>query len=345
MTTPSRQAVDADGGVPLGATKAILGLVLRALRGNSVVSLFVALQLILVVLSLLSPQGFRYLSATNLTVMMRAVPPLAILAVGVGLLMIAGEYDLSVGSNYTFSAVVLAATYNQGYNPFFAVAVALTCGTLIGLLNGLITLRFDIPSFITTLGAMLAWKGGVLLYNGASTESFRPATVFSTIFAAGVGVGDVQVSASLFWLVLVGVGLAVLLHRHWFGNHLYAVGGNTAAAVAIGVRPFRTKMIAFGITGACAAFAGVLATSRIHSAQPGQGAGLELQAIAACVIGGVALSGGRGTVLGMVLGTWLVFTIQDVLLLVGAPGFYLDIFVGVLIAGAVVVNRAVRGAG
>lgn len=316
----------------------------RLLRANSVLSMFVVLQLVLIVAALAMPDSFRYLSATNVNVMVRAVPPLAIMAMGVGLLMIAGEFDLSVGSNYTFSAVVMASSFNAGVDPFLAAGLALATGTMIGVLNGLVTLKFDIPSFITTLGAMLVWKGGVLFYNGASAEPFRPGSAFDSIFANGVPVGAVQLSAGLFWLIVIAVAFTLLLDRHRFGNQLFAVGGNVAAAVAIGVRPLMTKMIAFAVTGGCAAFAGILATSRIHSAQPGQGAGLELQAIAACVIGGVALTGGRGSVLGMVLGTWLVFTIQDVLLLVGAPGFYLDIFVGALIAGAVIVNRAVRGA-
>lgn len=312
-------------------------------RANSVLALFVVLQLVLIAAALAFPEDFHYLSATNVNVMVRAIPPLAIMAMGVGLLMVAGEYDLSVGSNYTFSAVVLASTFNAGVDPFAAALIALATGTLIGLLNGVVTLRFDIPSFITTLGAMLAWKGGVLFYNGASAEPFRPGLSFNTLFADGVRAGSVQLSAGLFWLVLLAGLFHLLLHRHRFGNHLYAVGGNGTAARAIGVRPAATKLVAFAIAGGCAAFAGVLATARVHSAQPGQGAGLELQAIAACVIGGIALSGGRGSVLGMVLGTWLVFTIQDVLLLVGAPGFYLDIFVGALIVGAAILNRAVRG--
>lgn len=318
--------------------------IVQLLRANSILSLFVALQIILVVAALAMPDDFRYLSAPNINVMVRAIPPLAIMAMGVGILMIAGEFDLSVGSNYTFSAVVLASTFNAGLDPFLAALIALAAGTLIGLINGVITLRFDIPSFITTLGAMLAWKGGVLFYNGASAEPFRPGPPFDTLFAEGVTLGSIQLSAGLFWLVLFGFLFYLLLHRHWLGNHLYAVGGNAAAAIAIGVRPVMTKLIAFSLAGGCAAFAGILATARIHSAQPGQGAGLELQAIAACVIGGIALSGGRGSILGMILGTWLVFTIQDVLLLIGAPGFYLDIFVGALIVGAVILNRAVRGA-
>jgi simple sugar transport system permease protein len=120
------------------------------------------------------------------------------------------------------------------------------------------------------------------------------------------------------------------------------VGGNKDAATAIGINLNRTKMIAFGLAGFCAAFSGMLATSRVGSIVPGSGLGLELQAIAACVIGGVALTGGRGTILGIFLGGAFIYTIQDILLLGRAPGFYLDIFVGILIVSAVVFNEMVR---
>ena len=114
------------------------------------------------------------------------------------------------------------------------------------------------------------------------------------------------------------------------------------AATAIGINPNRTKLIAFGLAGASAALAGVLAATRVGAIQPGQGSGLELQAIAACVIGGVALNGGRGSILGVFLGAALIYSIQDILLLARAPGFYLDIFVGLLIVGAAIFNQMIR---
>ncbi len=126
----------------------------------------------------------------------------------------------------------------------------------------------------------------------------------------------------------------LLLHRHQFGNHVFATGGNRAAATAIGINTGRVKLTAFAIAGGMAAVAGILATARVGSVQPGQGAGLELQAIAACVIGGLSLSGGRGSIVGIFLGVMLIHTITDVLLLLRAPGFYLDMFIATLIVVA-----------
>ncbi|WP_417280276.1 ABC transporter permease [Celeribacter sp.] len=311
--------------------------------------LFITVQIVAITAALINPD-FRYLSQANLSVMLKAIAPLGIMAIGVGILMIAGEFDLSVGSLYSFCAIVAATLTAQWGGdigeggilaPFFAMFVGLAVGTAAGVLNGAITLRFNIPSFITTLGAMLMWKGATLLYHGATSLRFRPSEPFATLFGGSVGI----VHASIIWLVIVAIIAGLVLHHHRLGNHFYAVGGNDKAAIAIGVNPVKTKLIAFGITGFLAAFSGIIAGVRVSSIQPGGGQGLELEAIAACVIGGHALMGGRGSILGIVLGTALMFTIQDVLLLLRAPGFYFEMFVGALIVIAVIMNMAIRRRG
>ena len=150
------------------------------------------------------------------------------------------------------------------------------------------------------------------------------------------------IDASFIWFIVVGIVFYFILHHHKIGNHFFAVGGNREAAIAIGINPNRVKLIAFGFAGGCAALAGVVAMSRVGSVQPGGGLGLELEAIAACVIGGTALMGGRGSIIGIMLGTALVYTIQDILLLLRAPGFYFDMFIGGLIVLAVITNTLLR---
>jgi simple sugar transport system permease protein len=306
--------------------------------GLNVLIVFVVVQALAIIAGLLFPDSFRYLSPANISVQLKAIPVLGIIALGVGVLMVAGEFDLSVGANYTITAVILASLVQQGWSVYVAAPLILAIGVLIGLLNGVITLRFHIPSFIVTLGTMLFWKGMTLLYNGATALRFRPDQTFVDIMAGAVG----PIEAAFIWFVVFSLLFYALLHQHRLGNHFYAVGGNQQAALAIGINPVRTKMIAFGLAGFCAAFAGMLATSRVGSIVAGSGLGLELQAIAACVIGGVALTGGRGTILGIFLGAAFIYTIQDILLLIRAPGFYLDIFVGILIVSAVVFNEMVR---
>lgn len=311
--------------------------------------LFVIAQAACIIGSLMYPEQFRYLLQANITVTLKSIAPIGLMALGVGVLMIAGEYDLSVGALYSFLSIVAATICNglngdiggddpSWYAPFLALGVALALGAVIGSAHAAITLRFNIPSFITTLGGMLLWKGATLLYHGASALRFKPSEPFATLFGGDVG----PIHASIIWFAIFAVLFYFLLHRHRLGNHFYAVGGNRNAAVAIGIKPYRTKSIAFAIAGFMAALSGVVAATRVGSIQPGGGLGMELQAIAACVIGGAALTGGRGSILGIVLGTALVYTIQDILLLLRAPGFYFDMFVGALIVIAVIMNTAIR---
>jgi simple sugar transport system permease protein len=322
---------------------------IRSRPQGGIAVLFVLAQLACIIAGLLWPNSFRYLSEANIAVTLKAIAPLGIMALGVGVLMIAGEYDLSVGALYSFLAIVCATMSNawggdisgdaaNAWAPFLAFAIVLAFGAVIGSLHAFLTLRFAIPSFIATLGGLLFWKSATLFYHGAVALRFKPAEPFATLFNGQVGF----IHSSIIWFGLMAVVFYLLLHHHKLGNHFYAVGGNRNAAVAIGINPARTKTIAFAITGTMAAFAGVIAATRVGSIQPGGGLGMELQAIAACVIGGAALNGGRGSILGIVLGTALVYTIQDVLLLLRAPAYYFDGFVGMLIVIAVVMNTAIR---
>ncbi|RVH88656.1 ABC transporter permease [Sinorhizobium meliloti] len=309
---------------------------IMGMPAGAIFLVFMTLQIVCIVGALLYPDEFRYLSPQNLTILMKAIPVLGCLALGAGVLMIAGEFDLSIGSVYTFTAVLMASLVNAGLSAFVAAPIGILTGLLIGSLNGHITLRFGLPSFIVTLGGLLFWRGAVLLYNGAVQVRFDPEPVFTTLFG---------VNAAFIWIALFVTGFHLLLHRHRFGNHVFATGGNRGAAEAIGINTSRVKLIAFAIAGGMAAVAGILATARVGSVQPGQGAGLELQAIAACVIGGLSLRGGRGSIIGIFLGVLLIHTITDVLLLLRAPGFYLDMFIATLIVLAAIFNHLIERRG
>jgi simple sugar transport system permease protein len=313
---------------------------LRAMPGGNIVIAFLAIEFLCVLGALLFPNQFRYLSSANIAVTLEAIPTVGFISLGVGLLMIAGEFDLSVGSVYTFSSIIAATLLDTyGIPAWIGLVVAVALGAAIGLVNGLITIRFAMPSFIVTLGAMLFWRGMTLLVHGATSIGFEPDNAFQSTFGGSVGI----VPMNFLWFVLLAVGFHALLQHRKLGRHMFAVGGNQAAALAIGIRPGRVKLAAFAIAGAMAALSGMFSAARVNSITPVGGQGLELQAIAACVIGGLALSGGRGSVVGILLGAALIYTIQDVLLLLRAPGFYLDIFVGALIVGAVILNQTVQG--
>ncbi len=334
--------IPADSAAPRSRTqrqsilKQIMGM-----PAGAIFLVFATLQIVCIAGALLYPNEFRYLSPQNLTILMKAIPVLGCLALGAGVLMIAGEFDLSIGSVYTFTAVLMASLVGAGVSAFVAAPLGIVVGLMIGLLNGHITLRFGLPSFIVTLGGLLFWRGAVLLYNGAVQVRFDPEPLFTSLFSGTL----FGINAAFIWIVLLVVGFHFLLHRHRFGNHVFATGGNRGAAEAIGINTGRVKLVAFAIAGGMAAVAGILATARVGSVQPGQGAGLELQAIAACVIGGLSLRGGRGSIVGIFLGVLLIHTITDVLLLLRAPGFYLDMFIATLIVLAAIFNHLIERRG
>ena len=313
---------------------------IRSKPAGGILILFCTIQIVAILGGLLYPEHFRYLNPANIAVLLKSMSPLGIMAIGVGVLMISGEFDLSVGTLYTFCAIVTATMVKEyTLSPYLAMLVGIIVGIIAGLIHGNIVNRFTIPSFIVTLGAMLLWKGGTLLYHGAKSLRYKyESETYKTVLTGDIGVVD----ASFLWFIGVGIVFYFIVHHHKIGNHFFAVGGNPEAAIAIGINPKRVKLIAFAIAGGCAALSGVVAMSRVGSVQPGGGLGLELEAIAACVIGGCALMGGRGSIIGIMLGTALIYTIQDLLLLLRAPGFYFEMFVGGLIILAVIINVSIR---
>lgn len=309
--------------------------------GLSIGVVFGILVLGSVVYSAVRPTRFPFLTHANITTALQTIPFLGIISLGVGILMIAGEFDLSVGANYIFSSVIMAQlAVVDGINVWLSAVIGISIGVGIGLLNGVVTLRFKIPSFITTLGTMGIWEAAVLLWHGASSQEFTTQPKVFTGMTSG-SIGGVM-PAAFVWFAGLAVLAWALLQRHRLGNHIFAAGGGWQAAVQTGVKVHRAKLLAFALTGGCAAFAGILAASSVGNVSPTGGVNLPLNAIAACVIGGLTLSGGRGTILGVFLGACLIYWIQDVLLLFGAPGYYLTAFVGALIIVAAVAYQVLQ---
>ncbi len=336
---PSNPA--AAGKLRINRRAGIAGLLdqIRATPAGNILLAFIAIQVLLVAAGLMFPDDFRYLSASNISIMLKAIPTLGIIALGVGMLMIAGEFDLSVGTIYAFTAVIGSVIIASGLNAWIALPLIVGGGALISVTNGLIALRFALPSFIVSLGAMLFWKGMIFFIHGAQAIRFEASDTFRNVFAGSIG----PIEMPFVWFFLVAFVFHALLRHHQFGNHVLAAGGNRDAATANGVNAARIKLICFALAGGTAALSGLISAARVGSATPAQGGGLELQAIAAGVIGGLALTGGRGSVIGVFLGAALIYTIQDVLLLLRAPGFFLDIFVGALIVLAAIGNQLVGG--
>jgi simple sugar transport system permease protein len=281
----------------------------------------------------------RYMTILNVQVLLRAVPELAILSIGVCLLMIAGEFDLSIGSTYALTAFLMNFLTKFGMNVWAAFILNLLIGCLLGGLNGIITLKARIPSFIVTLGTMMVWRSVVLIITGGFVQNFMPNPVFHFLFAGRVG-NFLQMQ--FVWFLLFAAIFWFILENHKFGNAIFATGGNKKAAIEIGVNADRVKLICYVILGFLVAFASSMGMTRVTSISPLQGKGLELEAVAAVVIGGTDLRGGEGDILGACLGAITIYTIQNALLLMRAPGFYFELFVGLFILIAVVLKALIK---
>jgi len=308
---------------------------------------FFALIVIVIVFSLLSP---NYLTVSNFLTMANHVAIYGLLSIGMLLVILNGGIDLSVGSVLALCGVVAGALM-QGvvfsalgvalYPPVWAVCV-LTCalGAFVGAVNGVLIAFFKVPAFVATLGTLYVARGvALLMTNGLTYNNLggRPELGntgfdwlgFNRIGGVPIGVWVLAVIAILSHLVLT---------RTAFGRWLYASGGNERAAELSGVPVKSVKITVYVLSGICAAIAGLVLSSQLTSAGPTAGTTYELTAIAAVVIGGAALTGGRGTVRGTMLGAFVIGFLSDGLVIVGVSSYWQTVFTGAVIVLAVLMN-------
>jgi simple sugar transport system permease protein len=316
----------------------------RYMRGRGAVEIsliYLVMVIAFVVMYFRDSSGFPILAPSNTSgVLSQSIPVLAMLSIGAGFLMIAGEFDLSVGASLGLSAIVFIKVANS-HSWVLGLVVAIGCSVGIAVLNGLIVILTRIPSFIATLGMSLFWVGASMWINGktpARLDQVKMKT-FISITAGDHG----RFRSQLIWMVVIGVIMWFMLHRHKWGNHIYAVGGNQAAATAVSIRPKLVKLATFATFGVLTGIAAVLIVGRTSNMQPGTTGDYTLFAIAAAVVGGCSLTGGRGTVFGMIIGAAFIRTVEDALILGKADDFYPRLFVGLTIVVAAVVNRFMEG--
>jgi simple sugar transport system permease protein len=275
-----------------------------------------------------------FLSYQNLRGIMSLFPELAIMALGFGLLMIAGEFDLSIGSMFGFAPIALCTMTGAGVPFWIAFVLALGICCLVGLLNGTISLSFGIPSFITTLGMLFILRSlCVVIYQSGAAPSL-PDDAPTWAFTDPLGF----VRVSTVWLVVLSVAIYVLLERTNFGNWTRATGGALESAKSMGIPTRTVKIVCFMICSFCAGLAGIIQVVRIASPLPSLGDGIELQAIAAAVIGGIALSGGVGNVLGAIVGMAIIRVIDSGMVMSRVDANWFKFAIGVLIVVAVIAN-------
>ena len=275
-----------------------------------------------------------YLSYQNLRGILSLFPELAIMALGFGLLMIAGEFDLSIGSVFGLAPIVLCVLAQSGipFWPAFALTLVMCAG--IGVLNGTISIGFGIPSFITTLGMLFMLRSlCVVIYQSGAAPSL-PADAPTWAFSDPLGF----IRVSTLWLIGLAALIYVLLERTNFGNWTRATGGALESAKSMGIPTRLVKTVCFVICSMCAGLAGIIQVVRIASPLPSLGDGNELQAIAAAVIGGIALSGGVGNVLGAVVGMAIIRVIDSGMVMSRVDANLFKFAIGFLTILAVVAN-------
>lgn len=267
---------------------------------------------------------------------LRRVAPLAILAIGQTFVLISGGFDLSVGSLVTLTVVGASMlTNNDPANTLWAIAVLYGIGLVVGVINGMVVAYLRVPSIIATLGMLLSVNGAAMMWSGGSPRGYLPDN-FRVLGRAVVR------HVPLIGIFPIAVGMLILaaalgywgLHGTVFGRRVLAVGDNPRAAELAGVRVDLTRIAAFVISALSAVTAGIM-LGGFGGVSTDVGVGLELQAIAACVIGGVQLMGGRGTVVGAIAGTLTLFSLFTLLILLGLPQPLKDVAQGLILIAAV----------
>jgi simple sugar transport system permease protein len=303
-----------------------------------------ALLLLLLVIVFQVRSDSVFLSANNIRGILGILPETALVAVGVTLLMICGEFDLSVGSVFALMPMTMAVLVVGGWPFWIAVLAGLSLCALIGFLNGWITIRYDIPSFITTLGMLFMARSLTVVISGGFPPRIKPGEVPSWLFVGFVDEGGL-VRASVLWFLGIAILISLLLSRTNFGNWVRATGGFPPAAAAMGISTGKVKIACFMICSVLAGFAGMIQSLRLNSFLPSIGEGMELQAVASAVIGGTSLFGGVGSVLGGVIGATLIRVIDNGMVLSQIDANWFKFAIGALTIFAVVGNAWLRRKG
>ena len=275
-----------------------------------------------------------FLSVANLTNVAKQVSINGILAVGVTFVLLTAGVDLSLGSVVALSGVACATFAHPGeHSVFVPIAVGLLTGAACGLINGALVTRGGVAPFIVTLGMMTIARGLALIVSGG-----RPVANLSNELTSLAG-DFLGVPIPVLCFAGVAAAAWFFLSRFRLGRHIHAVGGNEHAARAAGVSVERVKLFAYGLCGLLTGLAGVVLAARITTGQPNAGQAYELDAIAAVVIGGTSLAGGVGTIAGTLLGVLLIGVINNGLDLMGVSSYYQAVIKGVIIVGAVWLDR------
>jgi Ribose/xylose/arabinose/galactoside ABC-type transport systems, permease components len=305
-------------------------VILSMLKNN--IGIITVLLIIGIVLSFISPV---FLTVDNIVSVLRQVSNNIYLALGMTLVIILGGIDLSVGAIVAMcGTLTVGFIVTNGIPIPVAIFLGLLIGTVCGLFNGLVISHFKVPAFIVTLAMMNMAKGIAYIYSGGRSTRITD----KGFIAIGSGKLFNFIPLPVVYMIILIIVFTVLLNKTKFGTHIYAVGGNRESAYLSGIPIKKTEIIVYTLAGFLAAFAGLVLCSRMFSGQPSVGEGYELDAIAACVLGGVSMSGGIGSISGTIFGAIIIGIVSNGLNLMGVSSFWQLLVKGIIILIAVLID-------
>ncbi|ANW26102.1 hypothetical protein BA953_18150 [Vibrio coralliilyticus] len=308
----------------------------RKLRisSNRDIGILIATILVGVFFSVLAP---NYFSSYTFFTLLRQTAELGIVAMAMTILIVSGEFDLTVGAVYAVVGVAIGILFKQfGIDLWLAAIMGLLIAISFGYINGVLITKTGMNSFIGTLALMMVYRGIAMMSTGGSPVTSFPKVTFFEIAGRAKLFGVVPIP--ILWLTLIGVVLYILLHRTEFGVKAFATGDNKEAARLSGIDTDKVKIRCFMLTAACAGIAAIISLGYLRTATPSQGNGMELEAIAAAVIGGTAMTGGVGSIIGTFMGALIMAQVRVGLVLMGTDAYIQEAFVGLVIAVAVILN-------
>jgi ribose transport system permease protein len=299
---------------------------------------FLGLALVIAVFAIISGEPGRYLSPSNLRIVLTQTVIVALGAIGMTVIIISAGIDLSVGSSVALSGVVAATALRAGWPPAIALLSGILVGGAVGLVNGVTITRLRVVPFIGTLGMLGVARGAAKWVADQQTVNI-PGTWLNELAATFPARGWMLVAPGVWITLALAVLIAAVLRRTVFGRHVFAVGSNEAAARACGVAIDRLKLGIYALGGLFFGLAGVVQMSRLRQGDPTVAVGVELDVIAAVVIGGGSLAGGEGSILGSLVGALIMAFLRNGCQLMGWPNYIQEIMIGVVIVLAVAADR------
>ncbi|MGE5455983.1 MAG: ABC transporter permease subunit [Ignavibacteriales bacterium] len=276
-----------------------------------------------------------FIQVTNLSNVLRQVSINGLIALGMTVVILIGGIDLSVGSVFGLTGAILAGMLMAGFPPVLAFIIVLVLGAFLGSLNGLLVAKGKLQAFIATLGTMAIFRGILQVYTDG-----RPITGFDSDFIDYIGRGYLLgIPVPTIILVVATLIMIFITKKTVFGKEIYAVGGNERAAILSAINVDKVKIKVYALSGLLTTISGVILLSRLNSAQPTAGTAYEMDAIAAVVLGGTSMAGGKGRITGTFIGILMIGVISNALNILSVSSFYQNIVKGIVILLAVLVDR------